>query len=116
MPLTFSLDPFQQLNAACVTAFGSAVPVVFFSQFYSGSPPNPGVVINAIPKDPSMLDQYPIGSTSTLPSVIHLFVNFYSVSPVPANGDTFSVNGSNYVMFDIGSDVSGGTFLKLRRQ
>lgn len=107
--LPFSIDPFAALNAACVSTFGKSVPVSFFPQGGGGP-----ITVNGIPKDPAILDSYGLTSSS-MPALVHLFVTMATITPTPARGDVFAINGANYTMFELGTDVIGGTFLKMRR-
>jgi hypothetical protein len=108
--LPFTLDPFVALNRACVSEFGRRVPVQFLPQDGSGP-----YSINGIPQDPPILENGPYGNVTKPNSVVHLFVSYPDLSPAPGNGDILVIGGARYSMFDMGTDNSQGTFLKLRR-
>lgn len=81
----------------------------------------PDVPIRANILDPSMAEDYVPGSTQGT-SVVHLFVRFVDISPLPQKGDTLTFNGAVYDLFEVtiggssGMPSSGAAILKLRRK
>ena len=68
-----------------------------------------------------MAEDYVPGSTQGT-SVVHLFVRFVDISPLPQKGDTLTFNGTEYDLADVsvggnnGMASSGAAVLKLRKR
>lgn len=74
----------------------------------------PDTVASAITKNPAMEEDYVPGSQTGVTLLI-LFTQ-YSVVPGVLNGDTASVNGVDYDIFQVDVDLVGGVKMKMRRR
>ena len=91
---------FESLNAACVEAFGTLVTY----QPESGD----AFTVKGILDKKSEEAQYAQGV------YLRLFVNVADFPQAPAQGDSATVDGTTYKVFDVLLDTGGGAYLKLR--
>ena len=96
----------EAADLACLAAFG--IPATFTPQDGSGAQQITGII-----RTPAMAEDYlPGGNPGT--SVVRLFVRFVDLTPKPQHGDTVTINGTTYNVFEVEADVVGGAVLKLR--
>ena len=78
---------------------------------------SPDVTVTAITKNPAMEEDYvpgtanPAGVTNLL-----LFVHFLPLIVAPRKGDTATVNGVDYDIWQVDVDREGGATLRMRRR
>jgi len=103
-----------RLQNACLDAFPASATL-------HPQTGEPDVVIRANILDPAMAEDYVPGSPQGV-SVVHLFVRFVDISPLPQKGDTLTFNGIEYDLSQVvvggnaGMAASGAAVLKLRRK
>lgn len=99
------------MDATCLKTFGLAgdnVIVTFIPQDGSGAQTIDGIVQNPNQYEDAM----PGGTKGT--TVVHLFVQYSTLTPAPSKGDVISINGKNYFIQNPDVDLAGGAILKLR--
>lgn len=101
-------DLIAAVDGVCFDVF-DAVSVTLHPQ--DGSP---DVTFKGLIENPAMAEDYVPGSSQGV-SVIRLYVRFVDISPLPRKGDTLTLNGVTYDLFDKPVDREGGATLKLRR-
>ena len=79
---------------------------------------SPGVSVTAITKNPAMEEDYIPGSPNPNygVSTLLLFVDFSALSPYPRKGDTATVNGVDYDIWQVDVDREGGETIRMRRR
>jgi hypothetical protein len=100
------LDLSNSVDAACLNTWG--VPATFTPQDDSGPQQITGIIQN-----PAMAEDYVPGSVVGT-SVVRFFVRLSEISPQPGHGDTITLNGITYNVFEVEADIHGGAVLKLR--
>lgn len=105
----------EALDQACISTFqltdDSGTPITVILHPQSGGPDIP---LQVIEESPAFAEDYVPGSSQNV-SVMRLFVRFVDISTPPQKGDTVSVNGVNYDLFEADVDREGGATLKIRR-
>jgi len=98
--------PFDALNAACVSTFGE--PVVY--QPLASDPLNPpapvsisGIVLKESEEEKVLAGRY-----------MRLFVKVADLPTQPQRGDTVTVRGGEYTVFQVFIDAYQGAYLSLR--
>jgi hypothetical protein len=99
---------FTQYNAVFLE--GGGISATFIPQDGSGAQQ-----IQAIVMPPGMAEEV-MGGAGT--AVLRLWVDFQSLAPQPAEGDTFTVGAVTYVVARVEAEPlsTGGAVLKLRTQ
>jgi hypothetical protein len=103
-------DLVANIDATCLSVFADGITVTIHPQ--DGSP---DVVTQYITKDPRMEDDYVPGSQQGT-AVLLLFIRFNGLTPLPARGDTATVNAVDYDIFQVDPDREGGAVMRLRRR
>ena len=100
-------DLVDKLDTTTLKVFG--IPATLNPQ--SGGSPIP---LTGIIQTPAMAEDFIPGSTQGV-TVVRFFVRYADLSPQPQKGDTLTLNGVTYSVFEVAVDVEGGAILKLRR-
>lgn len=106
--MTIHMD-FTDLNALCVDEFG--IPATLLPQSAVGAIPFVGIVDR-----PAFGEENLPGSLSGT-NILRFWVDFQAMPTKPQKGDTVTVNGINYDLFEVVADhdPQGGATLKLRK-
>jgi hypothetical protein len=94
------MDPFSQLNAACLMAFGQEASIH----------PDGGDSFSAT----GILEKETGEERNADGVYAKLFLNRSDCSTMPARGDAVTVSGTEYKVFDVELDSGGGVWLSLR--
>ena len=108
-------DEVASLDSAVAETFGlpSATPLTLH---FAVAPLLPLDVLRPTVMDPALEEDYVPGSaqgTAVLILFIHLATGLVNY---PVVGDTATINGIDYDIFDLSRDLEGATKLKLRRR
>lgn len=101
-------DLISDVDSVCFDAFDAVTAVIHFQDN------SPDAAVQGLIENPAMAEDYVPGSAQGV-SVIRLYVRFVDITPLPRKGDTVTLNGVTYDLFDKPVDREGGATLKLRR-
>jgi len=72
------------------------------------------VIVTGVFQKPGLPELAIPGSTQGV-AVVRFWMDFDSLDPAPALGDTITINGVSYYVSDLDVDIEGGAVVKLRR-
>lgn len=97
-------------DAKLISALGGSKAATVHPRDLSQDFAIPGII-----KNPAMEEDFIPGSSQGV-SVVRFFVQLSSLEVIPQKGDTATLNGIEYDVFDVIVDQVGGATLKLRKK